>query len=83
MKIEDRDVIYEKVVGPMYEDGTFPLTLADEISMAIEKQIPKYVLVQHNEDYFTGKCPCCKSTLADINGAAFCRCCGQALRWLD
>jgi hypothetical protein len=31
------DMIGEKVIKPMYEDGEFPLTLADEIVKALKQ----------------------------------------------
>lgn len=32
------DLIQEKVIKPMYENGEFPLTLADIVSKALEQQ---------------------------------------------
>ena len=38
---ENWEIIEEKVIKPMYEDGSFPLTVADEITKALEKQTSK------------------------------------------
>ena len=35
------NIIEEKVIKPMYEDGSFPSTVADEITKALQKQISK------------------------------------------
>ena len=52
------NIIEEKVIKPMYEDGSFPLTVADEITKALQKQIPKKI------DRVGNKCPVCKCYLA-------------------
>lgn len=38
---ENWEIIEGKVIKPMYEDGSFSLTVADEVAKALEKQIPK------------------------------------------
>jgi len=48
------NIIEEKVIKPMYEDGSFPLTVADEITKALQKQISKKPIEeekQYSEDY--------------------------------
>ena len=36
---ENWEIIEGKVIKPMYEDGSFSLTVADEVAKALEKQI--------------------------------------------
>lgn len=36
---ENWDIIEEKIIKPMYENGYFPLTVADEISKLLSQQL--------------------------------------------
>ena len=44
---ENWEIIEEKAIKPMYEDGSFSLTVADEVAKALEKQIPKNVIIEN------------------------------------
>jgi hypothetical protein len=35
------EIIEEKIIKPMYEDGYFPLTLADEVAKILQQQLTK------------------------------------------
>ena len=64
---ENWEIIEEKVIKPMYEDGSFSLTVADEVAKALEKQIPKKPIKkekQYSEDYGFNSdilCPVCNN----------------------
>lgn len=82
--IEDNyELIGEKVIKPMFEDGYFPLTLAHEIANAIEKQIPKKP-INHYDCHWL--CPICNKLICDNSYGVeeeykFCNMCGQAIDW--
>ena len=44
---ENWEIIEEKAIKPMYEDGSFSLTVADEVAKVLEKQIPKNVIIEN------------------------------------
>ena len=85
------DLIGMKVIKPMYEDGEFPLTLADAVTEAIEKQIPKKFVKSHiyndlERDYvFDGYkciCPTCGFSFITLcDKQKHCIKCGQKLDW--
>ena len=68
------DFISEKVIKPMYEDGKFPLELADQIRDVIEKQIPKKA---ERVGVTQIKCKC--GVVIRLN--KYCPYCGQRLDW--
>ncbi len=80
-------IIKEKVIKSMYEDGSFPLTVADEITKALQKQIPKKVI--HNKLRNEYDCPSCKEYIKEDEYFGYpigedenhCKICGQALKW--
>lgn len=80
------DYIGEKIIKPMYEDSIIPLTLADEIKEAIEKQIPKkpinvdsMYIPELMADRVYGECHKCGKYVSEI--AKYCCECGQATDW--
>lgn len=71
------NIIEEKVIKPMYEDGSFPLTVADEITKALQKQISKKpIRVSNNR---TDGCPKCKTEYYEK--FKYCPECGIKLDW--
>ena len=85
---ENWEIIEEKVIKPMYEDGSFPLTVADEVAKALEKQIPKKPDLEA-DGYVDGYlaydiwiCPCCETHYeVDYDDYKNCPKCGQAIDW--
>ena len=89
---ENWEIIEEKVIKPMYEDGSFPLTVADEVAKALEKQIPKKPIEeekQYSEDYGFNSdilCPVCNNYIGYYTEAMckpkymrYCNECGQRI----
>ena len=82
---ENWGIIEEKVIKPMYEDGSFSLTVADEVAKALEKQIPKKPEWNLQNDAIL--CPCCGLDLmggVEIDSEIdpeHCWNCGQAIDW--
>ena len=76
---ENWEIIEEKVIKPMYEDGSFSLTVADEVAKALEKQIPKNVIIENGWKY----CPACYECINDDYDTEtnYCSDCGQRLDW--
>ena len=75
------NIIEEKVIKSMYEDGSFPLTVADEIIKVLEKQIPKKVIRVNIPPKWGGKIIKCPSCDSKNIGTKFCLDCGQAIDW--
>lgn len=75
----------KKVIQPMYEDGAFSLKLADEITDAIERQIPKKPAFTCNDEVI--HCPNCDYDLMggiEVDSESdpeYCWKCGQKLDW--
>ena len=89
---ENWEIIEEKVIKPMYEDGSFPLTVADEVAKALEKQTSKKPVEeekQYSEDYGYNSdilCPTCKAYIGYYTEAMskpeymkYCNQCGQRI----
>jgi hypothetical protein len=89
---ENWEIIEEKVIKPMYEDGSFSLTVADEVVKALEKQIPKKPIEeekQYSEDYGFNSdilCPVCNNYIGYYTEAMckpehmqYCNECGQRI----
>jgi hypothetical protein len=89
---ENWEIIEEKVIKPMYEDGSFSLTVADEVAKALEKQIPKKPIKeekQYSEDYGFNSdilCPVCNNYIGYYTEAMckpeymqYCNECGQRI----
>lgn len=78
------NIIEEKVIKPMYEDGSFPLTVADEITKALQKQIPKKpkvmetTLVGEKFWWYCGHCGASRHTGSKAN---YCGYCGGKVDW--
>jgi hypothetical protein len=78
------NIIEEKVIKPMYEDGSFPLTVADEITKALQKQIPKKPkimetpLVGEKFWWYCGHCGASRHTGSKSN---YCGYCGGKVDW--
>ena len=76
--------IGEKAIKPMYEDSSFPISLADEIKSAIEKHIPKKPLGIENDNRYGCVLECfeCKTILSGSEERPlYCPECGQKLDW--
>jgi hypothetical protein len=77
-------IIEEKVIKPMYEDGSFPLTVADEITKALQKQISKKpkvmetTLVGEKFWWYCGHCGASRHTGTKHN---YCSHCGGKTDW--
>ena len=95
---ENWEIIEEKVIKPMYEDGSFSLTVADEVAKALEKQIPKKPIEeekQYSEDYGFNSdiiCPVCNNyigyyteVMSKPEYMQYCNECGQRIDddWSD
>jgi len=89
---ENWEIIEEKVIKPMYEDGSFPLTVADEVAKALEKQKSKKPIEeekQYSEDYGFNSdilCPVCNNYIGYYTEAMckpeymqYCNECGQKI----
>ena len=85
---ENWEIIEEKVIKPMYEDGCFSLTVADEVAKALEKQIPKKPIDSYNwcdlseeERLETPRwyCKSCDGVIEEHY--SYCALCGQAIDW--
>ena len=78
------NIIEEKVIKPMYEDGSFPLTVADEITKALQKQIPEKpkvmetTLVGEKFWWYCGHCGASRHTGSKAN---YCGHCGGKVDW--
>ena len=78
------EIIKEKVIKSMYEDGSFPLTVADEITKALQKQIPKKpkvmetTLVGEKFWWYCGHCGASRHTGSKAN---YCGYCGGKVDW--
>ena len=76
MRIETSlSYIIKNVIDPMYDDETFPFGLADEITLAIVKQIPKVVITS-----FGWICPNCNKEFVS-DRTEYCMNCGQHLKF--
>lgn len=78
------NIIEEKIIKPMYEDGSFPLTVADEITKALQKQIPKKPIKDRKQEIrYTSSysCPSCGGGFTGTGIADYCYHCGQKLDW--
>lgn len=89
----------QKGVTTMAKRGAKPILSAEKIMEAVEKQIPKKVIEQTEEEreFIDFICPFCKTTLQQkiktcfsqryfkntIYKYRFCLHCGQALDWSD
>ena len=81
---ENWEIIEEKVIKPMYEDGSFPLTVADEIIKALEKQTPKKPIKDRKQEIrYTSSysCSSCGGGFTGTGIADYCYHCGQKLDW--
>jgi hypothetical protein len=77
-RFENEDLISKAEVLQMIANAP----AAENVTEALEKQIPKEPLkksTEYNGEY--GYCPCCNSILADYTDFKRCRNCGQALKW--
>lgn len=78
------NIIEEKVIKPMYEDVSFPLTVADEITKALQKQIPEKpkvmetTLVGEKFWWYCGHCGASRHTGSKAN---YCGYCGGKVDW--
>jgi hypothetical protein len=78
------NIIEEKIIKPMYEEGYFPLTVADEITKALQKQIPKKPkimetpLVGEKFWWYCGHCGASRHTGSKSN---YCGYCGGKVDW--
>lgn len=78
------EIIEEKVIKPMYEDGSFPLTAADEITKALQKQIPKKPKVMETTlvgEKFWWYCGHCGASLHTNTKHNHCSYCGGKVDW--
>lgn len=74
------NIIEEKVIKPMYEDGSFPLTVADEITKALQKQIPKKPEYDCHKHLYI--CPHCGEYIVTYNQEfPYDMKCGGRLEW--
>lgn len=87
---ENWEIIEGKVIKPMYEDGSFSLTVADEVAKALEKQIPKKPIDSYNwcdlseeERLETPRwyCKSCDGVIEEHY--SYCALCSQAIDWSD
>lgn len=85
---ENWEIIEEKVIKPMYEDGSFSLTVADEVAKALQKQIPKKPREHYNwcdlsedEKLETPRWYCESCDGAIKENYSYCHDCGQRLEW--
>ncbi len=87
---ENWEIIEEKVIKPMYEDGSFSLTVADEVAKALEKQIPNKPIDSYNwcdlseeERLETPRwyCKSCDGVIEEHY--SYCALCSQAIDWSD
>jgi len=84
------NIIEEKVIKPMYEDGSLPLTVADEITKALEKQKSKKPIDSYNWEDLSEEerletprwyCKSCDGVIEEHY--SYCALCSQAIDWSD